>query len=125
MAGETHPAQNIDLKEPKPIGVRDVLERLRLEDAEVVDQDLDVGMAADQFLDRLSRPKVPGESNKIAAGLALSSPTAFSTPLRERPVTMTRAPSRARPAAIAAPMPAVLPVTSARLPLSLRSMQTP
>src|SRR5208282_6411797 len=70
-AGEAHPAQNIDLEEPKPVGVRDLLERLRLKDAEVVDQDVNVGMAANQFLDRRSRPKVPGESNKIAAGFGL------------------------------------------------------
>jgi hypothetical protein len=69
--GEAHPAQNIDLEEAKPVSVRDVLKRLRLKDAEVVDQDLNVGMAANQCLGPRGGPEVPGKSDKIATGLGL------------------------------------------------------
>ena len=48
--------------------------------------------------------------------------TAASTAACVRPFTMTRAPSAARPAAMACPMPAVLPDTSASLPVSCMSM---
>ena len=67
-AGEAHPAHNVDLEEPHPIRVRDVLERLRLKDAHVVDEDVDLGVAANQVLDRLSRPKVACEADHVAAG---------------------------------------------------------
>ena len=36
--------------------------------AHVVDEDVDFGMAANQILDRLSRPEVAGEADEIAAG---------------------------------------------------------
>src|ERR1700730_671731 len=45
-----------------------------------------------------------------------------STNALDRPLTMTRAPSRARVLAIARPMPAVLPVISASLSFNFRSM---
>jgi hypothetical protein len=79
-------------------------------------------MTARELLGRRRRPEVAGEGDQIAAGFGLER--------RDRPVdigrrTATRAPSRARFEAIAAPIPAVLPVTSARLPSSLRSMRIP
>jgi hypothetical protein len=58
-----------------------------------------------------------------------SSIEALSQPHRRmpvgRPLTITRAPSRARVVAIARPMPAVLPLISARLPFNSRSMGLP
>jgi len=72
-------------------------------------------MTARELLDRRRRPEVAGEGD----------PTALSTSADARPLTITRAPSRARFEAIAAPIPAVLPVTSARLPSSLRSVRIP
>ncbi len=51
--------------------------------------------------------------------------TASSTRSRVRPLTTTLAPSRASSCAMASPMPAVEPVTSARLPLSWRSISSP
>ena len=49
-------------------------------------------------------------------------PTASSTRCGVRPLTTTEAPSRYSPAAAAKPIPAVEPVTNARLPRSCRSM---
>src|SRR5690349_11090739 len=52
----------------------------------------------------------------------LSDATTASTAALDRPLMITRAPSRASVVAIASPMPAVLPVTSASLPCSCRSI---
>ena len=46
-----------------------------------------------------------------------------STRASVRPLTVTTAPSRARARAVANPMPAVDPVTSARFPFSPRSIR--
>jgi len=70
-AGEAHPAHDVDLEEAHPIRIRDRLERLRLSHAQVVDQNVDFGMAADQVLDRLSRSEIPGEAEQFAAGFGL------------------------------------------------------
>ena len=70
-AGEADAAQDIDLEESHPVGVGDVLEGLRLENPEVVDEDVDFGMAARQILGRPGRPEIAGEADQITAGLGL------------------------------------------------------
>ena len=45
-AREAHARHDVGLKEARPVGVRNLLERLGLEDACVVDQDVDPGTAA-------------------------------------------------------------------------------
>ena len=45
MARQAHPAHEVDLDHPLPLVVADLLERARLEDAEIVDQDRDLGEA--------------------------------------------------------------------------------
>ena len=52
QARQADAAQHVDLEEAQPVVVGDVLERLRLEDAEVVDEDLDAGMPPDERLGR-------------------------------------------------------------------------
>jgi hypothetical protein len=42
------PTHDIDVEKAHPVSVGNIFERLWLEDAEVVDQDLDTGMLADQ-----------------------------------------------------------------------------
>ena len=56
---------------------------------------------------------------------ALKRSTAAATRTGVRPLMTTRAPSASRPCAMAKPMPAVEPVTSASFPLSPRSMPCP
>ena len=45
MARQPHAAHEVDLDHPLPFGVGDLLERARLEDAQIVDQDVEVGKA--------------------------------------------------------------------------------
>src|SRR6266851_10493162 len=42
---QAHPAERVDLEQPEPVRIRDLLEGLRFEDPEVVDEDLDIGEA--------------------------------------------------------------------------------
>src|SRR6267143_7226779 len=70
----------------------------------------------------LRSPANPWRSPPV---LDLRDATTWSTDGLDRPLMITRAPSRAKVVAIARPMPAVLPVTSASLPFNFRSMSAP
>ena len=67
-AGEAHAAQHIDFEQAQPVAVRDLEERLALVDAEVVDQDVDVGDAREHRF----RPRGGGaiRSDAIRLGVA-------------------------------------------------------
>ena len=126
MAGEPDAAHNVDLEEPHPVGVGDLLEGLRLEDPDVVDQDVHVGDLANQILHAVGGGQVGIHARDLAA--ASQAPDLLHgllDPLPVRPLTTTEAPSRYSPAAAANPIPAVEPVTNARLPRSCRSMSSP
>ncbi len=70
-ARQPHAAQHVDVEEARPVGIGDVLERLRLEDAEVVDQDLDAGVGRDQRFGGGRGAQVAGEAEDRAAGRGL------------------------------------------------------
>ena len=122
---QPHAAEHVDLEEPQPVLVGDLLERLRLEDAHVVDEDVHVGSAAtSRRTPRRCRgpPRRRRPSRRDARQPGW--PDAWLTRSCVRPFTVTCAPSRASARAAAKPMPAVEPVTSARFPVSPRSMHT-
>jgi hypothetical protein len=54
QAGQADTTKHVDVKESPPVFVRDLLERLRFENPEVVDQDFDIGEAGDQRTRRRS-----------------------------------------------------------------------
>ena len=67
--------------------------------------------------------EVGGERLQLRRGMGWAmAATASATRASVRPLTMTRAPSAASALAMARPMPAVEPVTSASLSVSCRSM---
>ena len=43
MPGQTHPAHHIDFEHPGPVGILDIEKAFRLVDAEIVDEDIDLG----------------------------------------------------------------------------------
>ena len=43
MPGQTHPAHHIDFEHPGPVGILDIEKAFRLVDAEIVDEDVDLG----------------------------------------------------------------------------------
>ena len=57
-AAQAHAAEHVDLEEPRPVGVRDVRERLGLEDAEVVNEHIDGGHLLDECLHPIGRAQV-------------------------------------------------------------------
>jgi hypothetical protein len=63
------------------------------------------------------------KADALFGAIAFSFATAASTDFDVRPLTMTRAPSRTSASAMAYPIPAVLPLTSASLPVRPRSMR--
>ena len=79
-------------------------------------------MGRDRGLRTLGRAEVGREPVDLRPGRGPASGTASRTRGSPRPLTTTTAPSRASASAIAKPIPAVEPVTSARLPRSCRSM---
>ena len=81
-------------------------------------------MPAHHFLRRRGCAEVTGKSrdSDVGRGRVVDR---LVTPASVRPLIMTRAPSLARLVAIARPIPAVLPVTRASLPLRWRSMSVP
>jgi hypothetical protein len=120
-AGESYAAQDIDLEEAPPILVRDLEERFLLEDADVVDENVDLGNARQERIGALlgaTSAATPPAASPVSASRA----SARSTLSWRRPLTMTAAPSSASALAIAKPIPAVDPVTSARRPRRSRSM---
>jgi hypothetical protein len=62
MTAQAHAAENVHFKEPQPVGVRDVFERLDVEDAKVVDQNINFGEARNRRPSSLCRPKIRCES---------------------------------------------------------------
>ena len=49
MAGQSHAAEDVRLEEPQPVLVGDLLERLGLEDAQIIDQDVHLGQLPHQM----------------------------------------------------------------------------
>jgi hypothetical protein len=126
MTRQAHAAHEVDLDHPLPLIVRDLLERVRLEDAEIVDQDRDLGEAGQRQLRAPNGAEVGGQRLEVAAGWAAAmAAIASATRASVRPLTITRAPSAASVLATARPMPAVEPVTRASLPAICRSMAFP
>ena len=124
IAAQPHAAHEIDLDEGAPIGVGDLLEGLDFVSAQVVNQDIHIresfqgGITPRRRRERsATRPsrRAAGWSRRIAS-------SAVTTRASVRPFTTTRAPSAASPLAMAKPIPAVEPVTSASLPSSCRFM---
>ena len=96
-AAQPHAAQDVDLEEAPPVLVGDLLERLRLEDAEVVDQDVDVGKRSRQGRSTASAvAEVAGEALDLRARMQGGGMLAHGgvDVASDRPLTMTRAPSR-------------------------------
>ena len=114
---QAHAAQHVDLEKPQPVGVGDLLERLRLEDAEVVDDDFDVREASRHLVGgRSGRPRSPANVSTVPPACAHGPPLASRTAASVPAVHVTRAPSRSNASAESQrPIPAVLPLTSASL----------
>ena len=127
---ELNAAHDVDLDHARPVGVADVVERLGLVDPEIVDQDVDVRVAAGwpgrepAAVPRSAANRIEGRGRVALPKWYWMAP-AWGTRSAVLPLTITRAPSPASAEAIASPMPAVEPVTSARLPASCRSMSLP
>ncbi len=68
---EPRAAQHVHIEESLPVGVGNLLERLDLEDTEVVHQNIDDRMLAHQGLRDRCHAEVAGESNHVAFGLRL------------------------------------------------------
>ena len=123
-AAQADAAQDIDFKEAHPVGVGDFFKRFRFKDAEVVDENIDGGEIASRAFLQPSRSQDRRQSRR-AWRWATSSrifASAASTDSSERPLMMTLTPSRARPVAMARPMPLVEPETRAILSASCRSI---
>ena len=98
MTGQPHPAHDVDLEEPQPVVVGDLLERLGLEDAEVVDQDVNVGDLADEIGHALGSGQVGGDSSDLARHRrTFDLLDGFFDTLRRSTVDDDEAPSRYRP----------------------------
>ena len=80
------------------------------------------GWRCGEFFRRGRVLRSPAKPETSPPVVAFSFATRLSTADCVRPLTITRAPSRPSAAAMARPMPAVLPLTSASLPFSPRSM---
>ena len=120
------PLSTLTSKKRSPVVVGDLLERLRLEDAEVVDENFDVRKASAPHRSPAAavlRSAAKG-GRRCSAQSHSAFATAASTDFDVRPLTMTRAPSRtaALPRSRTR-LPAVLPLTSASLPVRPRSMR--
>ena len=70
MTRQAHPAHEVDLDHLLPLVVPDLLERARLEDAEIVDQDRDVGEAVDRQLGTLGRAEIRGERLQLCCRMS-------------------------------------------------------
>jgi len=60
MPRQADPAHHVDVEEALPIRVGDFIERLGLEDADIVDQDVGVARALDKGFDTSRRAEVGG-----------------------------------------------------------------
>jgi hypothetical protein len=66
--GEADTAQHVGGKEPHPVDVGDLGKWRGLEDAEIVDQDFDVGILPHQRLGGIGSGEIAGEPQHVAAG---------------------------------------------------------
>ena len=101
------------------------LAKLQATASEIVHQDLDARVSSRELLGDRRLAEVAGKADHVPPVVDRRSPTAALTAACDRPLTIARAPSRARAVAMARPMPAVLPLISAVLPFSWRSMGFP
>jgi hypothetical protein len=62
MAAQADPAQDIHFEKAKPIFIRDLFERLRLEDTEIVDQNIDFRKLPKGLLNGSGGAQVGGEA---------------------------------------------------------------
>jgi hypothetical protein len=62
MAAQADSAQDVHFEKTKPIFIGDLLERLRLEDTEIVDQNVDFGKLPDGLLNGSGGAKIGGEA---------------------------------------------------------------
>ncbi len=60
-------AQDIHFEKTKPIFIRDLLERLRLKDTEIVDQNIEFGESLDGLLNGSGGAKVGGEAVNLSS----------------------------------------------------------
>ncbi len=68
MAAQPHAAHEVHLDEPLPVLVGNGLERLGLEDAQIVDQDVEVGVTGDGLVHARSRAEVACQAHEIGPG---------------------------------------------------------
>ncbi len=71
VPAQAHAAEHVDLEEAKPIGIRNLLEGFGLEDAEIVDQDLDVRVFGDDLVHAFAGSQVGREAFDLAFEPAL------------------------------------------------------
>lgn len=72
MAGKPDPAEHVSFKEAEPVFIRNLLERFQLEDAEIVDEHIDIGQPADQQLTAVAaaeicRDTIDGRARQLAS----------------------------------------------------------
>ena len=60
MTAQAHAAENVHFKEPQPVGVRYIFERLDLEDAQVVYENIDVREALNRGASPLCGSEISG-----------------------------------------------------------------
>ncbi len=117
MTGQPHAAHDVDFEQSLPRLVGFLEKPDRLVDAEVIDQNLDLGPPRDGLLASGGSAIIGYESESSASGRpARTSAMALSTLAGARPLMMTLAPSAASERAISRPMPPEEAVTNAVLP---------
>lgn len=117
-ARQADAGEDVDLEIAAPFLIGRIEEVARAEDTEVVDEDVAIGLGFGQRRAAFGGAEVAGVADETAAGYRRASAgrrrcTASSL----RPLITTAAPLAASPLAMARPMPAVEPVTTASLPV--------
>jgi hypothetical protein len=95
MPAQPHSAQHVHLEKPQPVFVRDILERLDLENPQIVDQDVYLGKPLNRGVAAFYRAKVRRESLDLTPNLGALQVSQSFLYAPAGPFTMTRAPSRA------------------------------
>jgi hypothetical protein len=95
-----------------PIGIRNLLERLDVRDAQIIHQDFDIRNRCKTVSAASARDQSAANPSSCEDGSARRISSAAATRASARPLTTTRARSPARAFAIGSPMPAIAPVTS-------------
>jgi len=70
IAGEAHAAQDVGLEDSRPLLVGDLIERLGLVDAQVVDQDVDAWHGGDYIEGPFGRCQISGDAANAGGGNA-------------------------------------------------------